>query len=55
MTAFAGLDVGTTSEQAGLQRRWHRARIGRRRHDVDTGPHGTQTDAESLCRGAFER
>ncbi|MDT5336031.1 MAG: hypothetical protein QOD90_1536 [Mycobacterium sp.] len=55
MTAFAGLDVGTTSSKAvvydvnGLV-----LGTGRAATTWDTGPHGTQMDAEALCRSAFE-
>ena len=55
MTAFAGLDVGTTSSKAviydaeGLV-----LGTGRAATTWDTVPDGTQMDAESLCRSAFD-
>jgi sugar (pentulose or hexulose) kinase len=55
MTAFAGLDVGTTSSKAVVYGADGTVLgSGRAATTWDTGPHGTQTDAESLCRGAFE-
>jgi len=54
MAAFAGLDVGTTSSKAvvygvdGVV-----LGSGRAPTTWDVGPHGTQIDAEALCRSAF--
>lgn len=55
MTAFAGLDVGTTSSKAviydvdGLV-----LGTGRAAMTWDSSPNGTQMDAEALCRSAFD-
>jgi sugar (pentulose or hexulose) kinase len=55
MAAFAGLDVGTTSSKAvvygadGVV-----LGSGRAPTTWDVGPHGTQIDAEALCRSAFD-
>lgn len=55
MTAFAGLDVGTTSSKAVVYRA-DGVVLGTGRADTtwDTGRDGTQIDAESLCRSAFD-
>lgn len=55
MAAFAGLDVGTTSSKAvvygddGVV-----LGSGRAATTWDTGPAGTEIDAEALCRSAFD-
>jgi sugar (pentulose or hexulose) kinase len=54
-TAFAGLDVGTTSSKAVVYGADGTV-LGTARVATtwDGGPHGTQTDAETLCRSAFD-
>lgn len=55
MAAFAGLDVGTTSSKAVVYGTDGTVLgSGRAATNWDTGPHGTQIDAEALCRSAFD-
>jgi sugar (pentulose or hexulose) kinase len=55
MAAFAGLDVGTTSSNALVYGEDGAALgSGRAATSWDVGPQGTQTDAETLRRGAFD-
>ncbi|AKS35781.1 FGGY-family carbohydrate kinase [Mycolicibacterium goodii] len=53
--AFAGLDVGTTSSKAVVyDDEGTVLGTGRAPMEWDTGPFGTQTDSERLCRSAFD-
>jgi sugar (pentulose or hexulose) kinase len=55
MAAFAGLDVGTTSSKAVIYDADGAVLgSGRAATSWDTGPFGTQIDAETLCRSAFD-
>jgi sugar (pentulose or hexulose) kinase len=55
MTAFAGLDVGTTSSKAVVyDSNGVVLGSGRAATTWDDGPDGVQTDAETLCRSAFD-
>lgn len=55
MAAFAGLDVGTTSSKAVIYAA-DGAVLGSGRASTtwDSSSHGTQIDAETLCRSAFD-
>ncbi|MGV9801142.1 FGGY-family carbohydrate kinase [Mycobacterium sp. NPDC003449] len=55
MSAFAGLDVGTTSSKAVVYGE-DGAVLGAGRCPTvwDSGPDGVQTDADTLCRSAFD-
>ncbi|GLP82200.1 xylulose kinase [Mycobacterium antarcticum] len=55
MSAFAGLDVGTTSSKAVVyDDEGAVLGTGRAAMTWDSTPHGTQIEADRLCRSAFE-
>ena len=55
MAVFAGLDVGTTSSKAVVYGEDGAVlATGRAVTTWDVGPHGTQTDAETLWRSAID-
>ena len=55
MTAYAGLDVGTTSSKAVVyDADGHVLGAGRAATTWETTPDGTEIDADALCRSAFD-